>query len=267
MHETIHYEKLKWPEINKIASGNKVVLIPIGSLEGHGEHLPLDTDIIIPSEICKLVAKKIPKQVILMPGIPYGYSKNHMVFPGSISIEEHTLIEFLAQICFSLVSHGFDRILFVNGHGGNVPILDLATRKINLTNQKVLCASLAWYLIPEVRKKFEEVNPFPSKGSMTHAGMLETSVYLAICEKAVSMEKAKPVELPSEKHVGFGTEDAPVMMMRPWSSYTETGVLGHPEVATPKIGKELLKIAVSALEKIIEEFRKIPIKEPIDLHI
>jgi creatinine amidohydrolase len=101
------YEELTWPEINQRVTEDRVVILPVAMLEDHGYHLPIATDVLITSEICQRTAEAIPEKVILLPTQIHGYSPHHMDFPGSITIQGPTLVEYMLDITRSLIHHGF----------------------------------------------------------------------------------------------------------------------------------------------------------------
>ncbi len=122
------YEKMSWSEIDSAAQAGKLVLLPVATIEDHGPHLPVDTDVVIVSAICRRTAELIPKDVVLMPTVKFGYSPHHIDFPGALTIRWNTFLEYLLDILRSLIHHGFNRILMVNGHGSNAPLAEMASR-------------------------------------------------------------------------------------------------------------------------------------------
>jgi creatinine amidohydrolase len=113
------YERLSWPEVREAAELDLVCLIPVATLEDHGPHLPIDTDLRITAEICRRAAEAAPQEILLLPPVPHGYSPHHMDFPGPITIAWDTFTRYCRDIGTSLARHGFKRMLFLNGHGSN----------------------------------------------------------------------------------------------------------------------------------------------------
>src|SRR5438067_7193193 len=108
------YERLTWPEVGRAVAEERVALIPVATLEDHGLHLPIDTDLRITSEICRRAAEAAFADVVLLPAVPHGYSPHHMDFPGTITIAWDTFTRYLVDIGTSLARHGFTRLLYVN---------------------------------------------------------------------------------------------------------------------------------------------------------
>src|SRR2546423_12957035 len=113
--EKIYYDDLTWPEINEAVLGLKTVLLPIGSTEQHGHHLPLDTDNFLARSVCIEAAKLAPREMLVMPTVPYGYNEHALDFPGTIHVTYQHFIEYSLDVCKSLAHAGFDRIVIIDG--------------------------------------------------------------------------------------------------------------------------------------------------------
>ena len=118
----MRFEELSSPEIAALDRERTVLVLPLGSVEQHGRHMPLGTDTMLAHAVALAAAEKVPG-VAVLPW--YGFSAHHMRFPGSITLRAETLIALCEDIVGSVVAHGFRRILIVNGHGGNAAVIDL----------------------------------------------------------------------------------------------------------------------------------------------
>jgi creatinine amidohydrolase len=266
------YEKLTWPEIKEAAEKDKVVMLPIGTLEGHGPHLPIDTDVTIVSAICNATAKRIPDEVLLMPTVTHGYSPHHMDFPGSTSISWSTYIEYLSDITRSVAHHGFRKILIVNGHGGNTPLGEIAARITIVDMPHVLCGFVSWWDLASVRAV---VSHFRESDVTSHACELETSIYLAVDPDHVLLDKAeKDMSSPMSAHiwsdlVGRKPDERfanPIRLTEYWSTLTSNGVRGDPTKATAEKGRRVLDAASGELVEIIRELRQREIRPRVSHH-
>jgi len=259
------YDHYRWPEFPDLVARQPVCIIPIGSVEDHGHHLPLDTDNFLITSICDEVARRIPEEVLLLPPIPYGFEDHHMSFPGTITVKPEHLEAFVLDITLSLAHHGFRKILLADGHGSNMPILDLAARK-TIIQSNALCACFLWpSLISGLIQKTRE-SPFP--GGMSHACELETSVYLYLNESAVEMNQAvREIDFHKSKYywhdLGGGP---PVRMVEWWTRISKSGVIGDPTVATSEKGKLWFEATVTNLIEFIREFRSFEVREKHDHH-
>lgn len=263
------YEEMKWPELREAAEEERVVVVPVATIEDHGYHLPLVTDVLITSTICRRAAEVVPDEVVLLPPQHHGYSPHHMDFPGPITIRGPTFTEYMLDVARSLVHHGFRRILMVNGHGSNAPWLDTVARLAIVEYPHTLCATLNWWDIPEVAEAVRELRE-SERGGMSHAGELETSVMLAIRPDLVDMTKAvEDVSYQTSRYFplrDFYHTSGAVRMMPYWSTLSRTGTRGNPTVATVEKGEKWLKAAVEGLVGIIRDFGSLEIRERVDHH-
>ncbi len=257
------YDHHTWPELRDLVEKQPVVVLPVGSTEDHGHHLPLDVDTFVVSCLCEAAAKLIPDEVLILPKLPYGFEDHHMDFPGTITIRDNHLLDFVVDITTSVAHHGFRKILIVNGHGSNAPILELAARR-TVVETEAHCG----FLNGGVGASVEEIG---ESDVMSHADEIETSVYLHLNESAVQLEKAVPeVKAPVTKFYwrGWvrGKGSAPLKMMDHWSRISETGVIGDPTVATAEKGERFFREAATGLAELIQEYRAIPIEQRVDRH-
>lgn len=252
------YERLTWPEVRRAAEEDRVALIPVATLEDHGSHLPIDTDLRITAEICRRAAEEAADEVVLLPAVPHGYDPHHADFPGPISIAWDTFTRYLTDVGTSLARHGFTRMLFLNGHGSNQSFVDVAARLVNVEHPGVLAASAFYLSSPEGLRVIEETRT-SSRGGMGHACELETSVYLAIDPDAVDMARAvdEQPDLQTE-HAWLDWTDGSLHLMPYWSALTASGVHGAPTQATAEKGRILLRAAVDECVAYVRELRSLP---------
>jgi creatinine amidohydrolase len=257
MKTNYRWADLTREEIGVVAKGeNAVVVIPVGSIEQHGLHLPVQTDTRIVSEIAERAVKKASETIsaLLVPTIAIGCSKHHMEFPGSLTLSEETFVQALTEIGLSIVDHGFRRIFFLNGHGGNAAPLQLVVSGIrNRTEGKVICAATDYWRF--IRDEVQEIR-HSEMGGISHAGEFETSAILALDASLVDMSKAEKFlpkwsndyfmpgwYVPTKVTLGFHLKDI-----------TQTGVVGDPTVATKENGERFLAAATTAVAEFIEAF-------------
>lgn len=150
------FGEMTWVEVRDLDK-DRVVLVPVGTLEDHGLHLPIDTDVRLAGEVCRLAAEKAPDEVVLIPPVVYGYSPHHMDFPGTVTVYWSTFVEYLLDVCRSLARHGFRRILIVNGHGSNQNLVEMVARLTVVEFPGVLCAAMFYLTGPKGRAAIEKV--------------------------------------------------------------------------------------------------------------
>jgi creatinine amidohydrolase len=250
------YGKYTWPEI-KAMDKERVVILPVGATEDHGPHLPLDTDNFILNRVVEAVAESIPQEVLLLPIIPYGFNEHHKDFPGVIYIQPETLMHFVEDVVRSLAHHGFRRILLLNGHGSNHPVLDLAARKSVIATECLCVSASYWFLIGSTIAAHRS----SKMGGIAHACELETSLYLYFDPDSVQLDKAKNsiVHDDSKKYFSLDLNGGGrAMAMQWWSAQTDDGTMGDPTVANAEKGKLFFEAAVKATIELVREIRTIP---------
>ncbi len=250
------YEKLTWPEINDAVEMGKVCVVPCGSVEQHGPHLPLDVDIVCPQGIAYGAGREVPDRMLVLPPVWYGYTAHVMDFPGTINTHYETFIKSVVDVGSSLAYHGFKKIVFLNGHGSNMPNLDLAARRVNLeTDAECICC--AWWNLLTVDKAFLprwRQSKFP--GGCAHACELETSLYLYLDGDNVRRDLIKNGVISfNEDESPFSWVDlygaGPATVISWTSSYTDSGVLGEAELATAEKGRVAYEEAVQQLVRFV----------------
>jgi creatinine amidohydrolase len=263
--KSFRYEEMSWPEIGEAALRDPLVVLPVGTMEQHGPHLPLMVDYIIPQRIAEAAAEALAPNVIVMPPVVYSFNEHHLDFPGTIAINMHTIIDYVAQIGFSLAHHGFRHIVLFNGHGSNEPVMDLAMRRINNETDAICAMASYWSLIePEDLPWRRE-----SYGVSRHADEEETSLLLSLCPHLVDMSKAVRVveEVQRSKHIwGVWPANATVHYQEFFSRNTPNGIQGDPTTATVEKGRLTFEVAVKRASEFFEEFRKREIRPRRDLH-
>ena len=253
------YGRLTWPEVGRLVKEDRVCLIPVATLEDHGHHLPIDADLRIVEEICGRAAEEAPDEVALLPAIPHGYTPHHMDFPGPITIGWETFTRYLVDVGTSLASHGFGRILYMNGHGSNQNLVEMAARLVTVEHPEVVAAAAFYLSSPEAARAIDEARE-SERGGMAHACELETSIYLAIDPDAVDMDLATDERsYPEGQHAWLDWSDGSLKVMPWWSSFSATGVQGQPTLATEEKGKALLDAAVAECVAYVRELRGKPL--------
>ena len=263
-HRPYEYDKLAWPELREAAGEGRVIMLPVGTTEQHGPHLPLDVDTYLCYRVCVGAAELAPDAVLLMPPLPYGFNWHHIDFPGTIGIAWDTYVRFLLDIIRSVAHHGFRKVLIVNGHGSNRMLVEIAARQATMDNP-VICAAFSYFeLAPEA---LGAVRQSP-KGWVAHADEIETSLYLYLRPEGVRRELAAAENrmLPSDFWWQDLEHGAKVGMMEWWSTFSDTGVLGDPTLATAEKGRVLFEAVTRELAALVREFRTRPVRPRTDHH-
>src|SRR5215813_2815231 len=255
------YNRLSWPQMNDAIATQKLVILPTASTEQHGKHLPLDVDLFLCESVCLEVGRRAAGRALVLPPIAYGLNLHHIDFPGTIHIEPETFIAFGLNITKSVAYNGFEKILIVNGHGSNTPLIDLVARKTVLET-KSLCFATGYstFLI----QAFE---PIRASKVMAHADEFETSLYLHLAPDRVRMDLAVEDNDRMGKYVSSdSTRNYPVRFNDFWGRWTRTGVHGDPMKATREKGKVIFEAAVTGLLQLADELRAWPIEKRQEMH-
>lgn len=256
----MRWEELTSPEIGALDRDKTVVVLPIGSVEQHGNHMPVGTDTILAHEV-SLAASRVADEVVVMPPPWYGFSAHHMRFPGSVTLRAETLMAVVEDVVASVVAHGFLRILVVNGHGGNGGIIDvLASTLGNKHYGKARVATLTYFTlardaIAALRKS--------EAGGMGHACEFETSLVQHLRPDLVKIDRATTI-YPDPGSSYLTTDlvgSQSVRVYHDFGDLSPTGTLGDPSLASPTAGKAFFDGSVAALAAFIDDFRQWQIPE------
>lgn len=243
----VEWARMTAPDLRAIAAREgALAILPAGSLEQHGPHLPVITDTASASAAAiaaaRLVANDTP--VAVLPGLWLGLSEHHLPFGGTISVDYAAYRAILESIVRSLRAIGFARLLIVNGHGGNIDPLAVASRELAVAYDFPIVATTPWFL---ARDKVAAI--FESDTAPKHACEGETSVMMAIAGDIVKKDKLdeamQQAPAPMNAPAGFSrfysfSERAPV-----------TGTWGDPRTATPEKGVRFLAVQAEALAEAI----------------
>jgi creatinine amidohydrolase len=261
------YQDLSWPELRDLAPTDPVVVLPVGTTEQHGPHLPLATDYLTAGTIARAAVEQVYPDALVMEPVPYSFNEHHMDYPGTIHIDVHTIIDYVAAIGTSVAHHGFRHIVLFNGHGSNVPFLDVAARMI--TNRtSAVCALASWWSLLAPEDLAWRESPFP--GGFSHGCEAETSLLLHITPDLVDMSKAVRTidEVQTSEHVWWDLQrSSGVLFQEFFSRNTPTGVIGDATVATEEKGRLLFEAATRRLASFLQEFRRREIRPRRDLHV
>lgn len=258
------YELLTWPEINEAVALNKVIILPTGSTEQHALHLPLDADTKLTAAIVYEAGRRAPEDTLVLPPVAYGYCHHVMDFPGTINIEPTTFVRLLLDITRSVAYHGFKRIIIVNGHGSNHPLVEEAGRQTNLQTD-ALCVTLSWWqLVGQFWNTELRTSVIP--GGCAHACELETSMYLYADKANVRMDliEGRMPEydrIPGEHEWHYSDITAgngPATLVEWTSTYTETGVIGEADKGTEEKGRRVVDHAAARMVEMVRWLRARP---------
>ncbi|WP_172958827.1 creatininase family protein [Thermus scotoductus] len=257
----------------RLREGCDLVLVPVGSTEKHGPHIPLGTDSFITYHVTQKAAEMA--DVLHTPLMPFGYSPHHMGLPGegtgSVTLAAETYRRVLHDIARSLIYHGFRKIIFVSHHGSNTKPIDEILRALRYTTG----AFLAFYKTPtereiELLKGILEGPPEETPG--WHSGELETSAMMALVPDSVFMDRAREgrAHAPAWMGPAFSKKDGTGTVIFQGSEniwvpmehheYADWATIGNPFRATAEKGHKILEKMAEHLAAFVEEAKKFPVE-------
>ncbi|HTU02085.1 MAG TPA: creatininase family protein, partial [Candidatus Sulfotelmatobacter sp.] len=168
------WERLRRTEIAEASKAGAIIILPVASLEQHANHLSVNTDSNIVSTIAARAARAVHDfPVLVLPVLWTGYSPHHMAYPGSITLKYHTYVDVLTQVAASVQAHGFRKILLLNGHGGNSPIVAAMRTKL-LNEDGISVVGTDYWTLPGMFQAMKVLCQ-TDRGFVGHAGEFETS--------------------------------------------------------------------------------------------
>lgn len=257
--QTCFAAELPWPDYNaRVHDGGTPVLIPIGSMEQHGHHMPMHVDVLLPVEFARRVAERIG--ALVAPPFTYGYKSqqrsgggNHL--PGTTSLDGATLVAALRDVIREFARHGVRRICLINGHFENAWFItegiDLALRELRwdrIDGMKIVVLSY-WDFVDENTIARLYPDGFPG-WAVEHGGVMETSLMLALHPGLVELDRAidhPPATFPPYDVYPVRAERTPA-----------SGTLSSPRAASPEKGEIMLGVCVDGIVRALEtEFRAV----------
>lgn len=247
--------ELTWPDAEKRFHQVDVALLPVGSIEQHGPHLPLDTDAFDADYLAKQVAAACtdPKPLVL-PLIPYGVSYTHDDFSGTISISPDTLSRLVYDVGMSVAHHGITKLVIINGHGGNEPALHFAAQLINRDAHIFTCVDTGETSDADIASLSQVPND-------VHAGDIETSTSLAVRPELVRTDLAeKFIPKFSSRYLDF-TSRLSVGWYARTAKISPSGVFGDPTQASRAKGEKMWEIMIGHLVELVETLKRLTLDE------
>jgi creatinine amidohydrolase len=233
MRNTVRFEELNTADL--LASGFDKVILPIGSCESHGDHLPFGIDALIAYDLAIAVATRVIRTLVLPP-IWYGMSNHYRHKPMCVSVTNDTNIAVYRDVLDSVVYWGFKKVLVINGHDGNIPCIEIAAQDIKMKHPDVGLAVLgAWWTAGLAMLPLDTWEHYQGYG---HGGEAETSVAMAVVPDLVDPRRAR------------GTVDEKDIYVKEFWNYqelTDHGATGLGTAATREKGERFKKALVDHL--------------------
>jgi creatinine amidohydrolase len=224
--------EVSWPDVAAYLKSDDRVILPTGSTEQHGRHLPLSTDALAPTELAHRLGERTG--VLVAPTLPYGMSLHHLGFPGSLSLRPETLAHVLQDLLHSLYHHGFRRVFVLNGHGGNTASLRMALANVMGDLPDLAVKLRHWWREPVVSNLLQDAIGVPG---VRHADAGETAPILALRPDLVRLERAQHT---------LDDEPIEVLTEQVFRQRFPHGVIGaDPHLASAELGEQMLATVVN----------------------
>lgn len=246
------FAEMTWPLLRDVPRDKTVVIAPIAACEQHSRHLPVYTDTILVTGVAEGVEQHLPDRVLLLPSLWLGASAHHLRFGATLSADVDTHIDILCDILTPLLDDGHQRVMFLNGHGGNIDTMQVALRRLQTRyRDRQLTAASYWDI---AAKELAELAEGPRK-TMGHACEFETSMILALRPELVRKHEIQDDPPPAEPTLR-GLYIAEDMKQR-----TRQGAVGFPQLATPEKGKAILKAAIDRTIEVVQALLNRPLPD------
>lgn len=242
-------------------AGQAVAVLPVAAIEQHGPHLPLGVDATLLQGVIDAALPLLPAQlpVLFLPPQVVGLSTEHLAYPGTLSLAPATVIALWTELGACVARAGVKKLLLLNGHGGNVAVMDIVARELR-QHHGLLVYSSSWFSLPqppEVQALFSaEEQRFG-----IHGGAVETSMMLHLASATVHMEHAAPFHSSSQdraaRHALLG-DGKSARMGWAMQDYNPAGAVGNALAASADKGHALVLAAARALAQLLQELHALP---------
>ena len=234
---------LRAPDVTRLLGPRSILVQPLGAIEQHGPHLPLHTDLLIAERVATAAVERVGAEVDawLLPAMAYTKSNEHAWAPGTVWLSASTMLAVLDDLGRCVAMTPAKRLVFLNGHGGNSALVNVANRELRLHH-----GLLTFLAHPGVPPDQGGASPAAELGMGVHAGTDETSLMLHLAPELVDMAaatRAVPEHLAANRYVRFG---GPVSFGWLSDDFGGGGVIGDPLPATAERGAALFAGAVEA---------------------
>ncbi|WP_225332913.1 creatininase family protein [Halomicrobium urmianum] len=217
------------------AADSDLAVLPVGSTEQHGPHAPLGTDVETARAVAEAGVDAYGDEAVVAPAVPVGVAEEHRRFAGTLWVSEDTFRDYVRETVASLAHHGWDRVVVVNGHGGNVgPLREVCGRITR--HDDAYAVPFTW---------FDAVDA-PDMG---HGGPVETSALLHV---SAAVREDRLDEAADGAAEGWGEWQSGVNLAYDTAEFSENGTVGDPRTASAERGAELLDEAAAALADLLE---------------
>lgn len=257
----MHYGHLTSPEIGLIGK-DMIVLLPLGSCEQHGPHMPLLTDTLVVTAFAEAAERQMPHDVLLLPTFWMGMSDHHLRMPGTVTANPELYTRVILRMLETLIHHGFRKVFLLNGHGGNGTPVNQALCELYSRGHE---RRDLWVVSAFYSQLGETAHKAATEGldgvkmespAMTHACEWEFSLALHLFPELCRPDRVNAV--PTQFKTDYYDVDlgkARISLSTPFTAFIPTGAANRPELASAEKGKALFESFLDDLLRFLEEFK------------
>jgi creatinine amidohydrolase len=249
---TMRFHEMTAPQLREVPRNASVVLAPLAACEQHSLHLPTFTDTILVTAVAEGAEQRLPNHILLLPTLWFGASGHHVPFGATLSVEVDTHVMLIVELLTPLLEDGYQRILVLNGHGGNIDTIHMALRLLQPRYKDRILGGASYWELAE--KELASLAEGPRK-SMGHACEFETSMVLALRPDLVRREEIQD-DPPAEDPALRG-----LYLAQDFKQKTNHGAVGYPERANAKKGQAFLKAAIDRTVDVVTALLQRPLPE------
>ncbi|MBM4047992.1 MAG: creatininase family protein [Planctomycetes bacterium] len=222
-----------------------VALIPVGSIEIHGPHLPVGCDTLVVERLVDMVAEREP--VVIAPAMAYTIAPVARLHPGGISLPGEMLVEHLLKVCDELARNGFKKIILVHAHGGNTPM-----HPMTLMTALDRAKPYSLYSIPPLAGASEAIAKLKETAETGHACEIETSIALYLFPHLCHMDRVRGKVYPRQRDLDVGPAGTPV----DWAVNYPHYAVGDASKATAEKGKKIMEAWADSVAAVVRKVKK-----------
>ena len=256
-----YFPDLTGPQVAELLTDRSILVQPLGAIEQHGPHLPLSTDSLVATAVAEAAVAEVGDEldVWLLPTLEYTKSNEHAWSAGTVWLSATTLLAVLDDLGRCIATTPAKRLVFLNGHGGNSALLNVANRELRLAH-----GLMTFLTHPGVPPDQGGTSPADELGMGVHGGTDETSIMLHLAPHLVNMslaERRVPEAIAVNQYVRFGGRVSFGWMS---NDFFPDGYIGDPTSATAELGKEMFEGAVRGFGEALREISAFNFGRPLD---
>jgi creatinine amidohydrolase len=242
----IAWDSLRSPQFDRALLAQTVAILPIGSTEQHGPHLPVQVDTLLAVEIAPRAARQCASgtRALVLPPLWVSLAEHHMEMAGTLTLDHATMLAFIRAVVRSLQRQGVQRVLLLNGHGGNMAALMTIVDQLSSEIDIALATLTYWVTAAEAFGRILQ-----GQANLLHACEAETSMLMYLRPDLVDGAAAMRVEAPSTGFLQAGG----MHRWRPIGHWSCSGVVGVPRLATADKGRLLIEAAAAAVAERLQD--------------